>query len=107
MRQPAGEAAGRQIGVLRVDGGHPVQLVDDVGQRRVGTFDHGVHRLGQGCTLVAVAPAGDRSHRPGGPRPTIPLDTSDRDFVDVFGSLDDDTMPQNVTRLRDPRRPES
>ena len=39
--------------------------------------------------------------------PTIPLDTSDRDFVDVFGSLDDDTMPQNVTRLRDPRRPES
>lgn len=39
--------------------------------------------------------------------PTIPLDTSDRDFVEVFGSLDDDTIPQNVTRLRDPRRPES
>lgn len=35
---------------------------------------------------------------------TIPLDTHDRRFTDVFGTLDDETMPQNVTRLRDGRR---
>ena len=30
---------------------------------------------------------------------TIPLDTHGRDYVEVFGSLDDDTAPQNVTPM--------
>jgi len=36
--------------------------------------------------------------------PTIPLATDDPGFVEVFGSLDDDTIPHNVTPLTDPRR---
>ena len=35
---------------------------------------------------------------------TIPLDTQDRRFTDVFGSLEDETTSSNVTRLRDVRR---
>jgi type IV secretion system protein VirD4 len=31
--------------------------------------------------------------------PTIPLDTHDPGYVEVFGSLDDDTAPQNVTPM--------
>ncbi len=31
--------------------------------------------------------------------PTIPLDTHGREYVEVFGSLDDDTAPQNVTPM--------
>jgi type IV secretion system protein VirD4 len=38
--------------------------------------------------------------------PTIPLDTSSRGFTDVFGSLEDETMPSNVRRLRDVHRPD-
>jgi type IV secretion system protein VirD4 len=37
---------------------------------------------------------------------TIPLDTGGREFTDVFGTLEDETMPANVTRLRDARRSE-
>lgn len=37
---------------------------------------------------------------------TIPLDTHGREFTDVFGSLEDEAMPANVTRLRDARRTE-
>jgi type IV secretion system protein VirD4 len=36
--------------------------------------------------------------------PMIPLDRTDRHFTEVFGSLDEETMPHNVTRLRDARR---
>jgi type IV secretion system protein VirD4 len=36
--------------------------------------------------------------------PTIPLDRHDPGYVEVFGSLDDDTMPHNVTPLSDQRR---
>ncbi len=36
--------------------------------------------------------------------PTIPLDVLDPRYIEVFGSLDDETAPQNVTPLTDPRR---
>lgn len=36
---------------------------------------------------------------PEGKDPTIPLDTHDPGYVEVFGSLDDDTAPQNVTPM--------
>jgi type IV secretory pathway TraG/TraD family ATPase VirD4 len=36
--------------------------------------------------------------------PTIPLETGDPRYVEVFGSLDDDTAPHNVTPLTDSRR---
>ena len=37
--------------------------------------------------------------RPSAEDPTIPLDTHDPGYVEVFGSLDDDTAPQNVTPM--------
>jgi type IV secretion system protein VirD4 len=33
------------------------------------------------------------------PDPTIPVDTDDPGFTDVFGSLDADSLPENVTRF--------
>lgn len=47
----------------------------------------------------------DRAEAPDRPAdPTIPLDRDDPAFVEVFGSVDEETVPQNVTSLLEPRR---
>ena len=46
-----------------------------------------------------------RSEAPDRPDdPTIPLDRDDPRYVEVFGSVDDEAVPENVTSLVDPRR---
>jgi len=46
-----------------------------------------------------------RSGRAQPPDPTIPVDLQDPTFIEVFGSVDEEPVPQNVTSLLEPRRP--
>jgi hypothetical protein len=48
-----------------------------------------------------------RRRAPSPEDPTIPIDLHDPTFVEVFGSIDEDPVPQNVTSLLEPRRPRS